>query len=913
MKQNNKIKVTAVTTALIFYSGLSVEAQTKKEGDTLRNKEISEVVLLGSRSTGRVKTDTPVPVDVFKMQNIVTESPQQSISQILNYLVPSFSSTSHTINDGTDHSDPAQLRGLGPDQVLVLLNGKRRHQSSLINTTLTPGRGSVGTDLNAIPAFALDRIEVLRDGASAQYGSDAIAGVINLQLKKSIGFSGQITTGGYLSSVANNHTGGVDGETLSVDLNYGVKIGNNGFINITGSGAFRDPYSRAEEQNGSIYNAYNAIAYRAMQNGVDIESLYRNINNTPNTNSIINTIKQYAGNVGYFDPNYLSQINSANSIADLQGILNRDVSDQELAYRGLKRKDFNMKVGQSKLASGQLYVNTEIPINEEWKFYSFGGFSYRNGQAGGFYRFPNQARTLTSLYPNGFLPEIETNISDYSLAAGVKGKIGDWNVDLSNTFGKNAFYYTINNTENATLGNTSPTEFDAGGMAFSQNTLNLDFSKKFDAFEGLNFAFGGEYRYENYIIQAGSPESYNTYDINGNVINGTTSSLLLNTDFFGNARPGGAQVFPGYRPENAISRKRNSYSAYADAEVDFTKWLLVDGAIRYENYSDFGSTFNYKLAANIKLDKNFKLRFAGSTGFRAPSLAQLYYSATSTLINGGNTTQVATFRNDEQITKSLGIPSLKQEKSKSLSAGFNFTIPQLRLNFSADAYFIRIDDRIVLTDLFYRPDTAGTVQTAFDQANAEAAQFFANAIDTETKGLDLVVTQKNKINAKISIDNSLSFNINKTKQVGSIKSSEQLQSQISSYFSEENRIYFEEAVPRVKANLSHSIRLYGIDVFIRNSYFGKVTDANLLDLNGDGVANEHFVLNDKVVTDLSVGHRFTKQIGLTVGANNIFNIMPTRNPNIETLTAGNQLVYSRQVSQYGIGGRYLFARLDFNF
>lgn len=882
----------------VFYFG---------QTDSAASKKIDDVVILGSRGSGRSLTDTPVPVDIINISKILRQSPVNNISQALNYVVPSFSSTSHTVNDGTDFVDPALLRGLGPDQVLVLLNGKRRYQSSLINVTLTPGRGSVGTDLNAIPAFALDKIEVLRDGASAQYGSDAIAGVVNLGLKRRLGLSGQVFLGGYASPVTNNFSGGIDGQTISADLNYGAKIGEKGFINVTGSVQYRDPYSRAGVRQGDIFNAYNAINYRALQDGVNIDGLYKNITNTANSQQIINTVKQYASQVDYFSPLLQSQISGAGSITELQGILGKDVTDQELKYRGLDRKDFSLRAGQSKLQSGQLFFNSEIPVSEDWKVYSFGGYSYRLGNAGGFYRLPNTERNINAVTPNGYLPQIEANVNDYSLAGGVKGKWNGWNVDFSNTFGKNAFNFGVVNTFNASLGDSSPRTFKAGGSEFLQNTVNLDFSKKYDVLHGLNLAFGGEYRHENYKVNAGNENSYVSYDIYGRVVTAATPDNELVTDFFGKNRPAGSQVFPGFSPDNAVSGSRNSIAAYADVEIEPTDWWLVEGAVRFENYSDFGSTFNYKLATNVKLAKNFNWRGAVSTGFRAPSLAQIYYSSTSTLIQQGQTTQVGTFRNNSEAAQALGIPKLKQETSQSYSTGITWKIPALSLVFTADAYLIKIKDRVVLTDLFFRPDKISSpddqvLQNAFDIARASAANFFANAVDSQTKGLDITVSQNTRISERISLENNFGLNLNQTKRVGDIHASPKLVSQINNYFSEPNRVYFEEAVPRIKATLANTVKFSALTVSLRNSYFGKVTDADVLDANFDGVtgSREHFVLNDRIITDLSVGYDFNKNISATIGSNNILNILPSKNPNISSLTADNQFVYSRQVSQYGI-------------
>ena len=244
-----------------------------------------------------------------------------------------------------------------------------------------------------------------------------------------------------------------------------------------------------------------------------------------------------------------------------------------------------MQVGQSKLNNHQFFANIEMPISDTWKVYTFGGFSLRNGTSGGFYRRPNQSRTFTGIYPNGYLPEIGTNILDLSLAAGIKGKWNGWNIDLSNTFGQNSFDYTIKNTGNTSLRFASPNEFDAGGLKFSQNTVNLDFSKNYDVLEGFNAAFGAEHRFENFLITAGEEASYTAYDIYGNPQTASTPNNIKPTDFFGNLLPGNSQVFGGFRPANAVDKNRQSVAGYLDFELNFTNWFLVNAAARYENYS----------------------------------------------------------------------------------------------------------------------------------------------------------------------------------------------------------------------------------------------------------------------------------------------------------------------------------------
>ncbi|MCL1636389.1 TonB-dependent receptor [Elizabethkingia sp. HX WHF] len=954
MNTNHK-KSMALGVVCFLAGNLCIYAQEK---DTLKSKTIEEVkITIGSRNKARVATDTPVPIDVINIGQQSVLSPQTDLTQILNYAAPSFTSNSSTVADGTDHIDPAQLRGLGPDQVLVLLNGKRRHTSSLVNINGTPGRGSVGTDLNAIPSFAIERVEVLRDGASAQYGSDAIAGVINVVMKKNTNqLTAAITAGAFNSKGSNDHQKGWDGDKYQLDLNYGTKIGSNGFINFTGSLMSRGDTRRANAATGTIFNAYNAIEQRALQNGVNINSLFSNISNTPNSQRIIDYIHQYAGNVGYFTSAQQSAIQSANTISALQSALNFDVTENELAYRGLTRNDFNMRIGQSKLKSGQLFVNSEFDITSGIRGYAFGGYSYRDGNAAGFFRRPNQSRTLTSVFPNGFLPEIASAVTDISFAAGFKGKIGKVNYDISNTFGQNTFDYTIKNTTNSTMSFSDKTEFKAGSLGFSQNTINADFDTKFNWLKGFNLAFGAEARFENFKITQGEESSWASYDINGNLVTPKTASSLKPTDFYGSSRPGGAQVFPGFRPENALNKRRQSVAAYVDSELDITdKWLL-SAALRFENYSDFGSTFNYKIATRYKITNNLNFRAAHSTGFRAPSLQQIYFNSTSTQFVGGVPYEVGTFSNDSEAAKILGIPPLKQEESKSFSVGFTAKIPQANLTFTVDGYYIRINDRVVLTDQFSKPSAPGApgsnqekLYNAFEQAGANAATFFANAINTQTKGIEAVISHKARFGAKTMLNSDFALMVAKTNRIGDIKGSDILVNagQINRYYSETSRVYLEEAIPRLKMSLNNTLDLGNLSFLMRNVYFGKVTDPNTVDVNGDGiiqaqaingqaVETEHPVWGGRVVTDLSVGYKFNKSIRLTVGANNIFDVYPDLNygpvnakrpsgvdangnityPATATtidLSNQNQFVYSRNVSQFGMNGRYLFARINLTF
>ncbi|OGS69011.1 MAG: TonB-dependent receptor [Flavobacteria bacterium RIFCSPLOWO2_12_FULL_35_11] len=854
--------------------------------------ELQEVVVVGSRNPNRTAVDTAVPVDIIDVAELLTAGPQVNLNQILNYVAPSFTSNTQTIADGTDHIDPASLRGLGPDQVLVLINGKRRHNSSLINVNGTFGRGSVGTDLNTIPAASIERIEVLRDGAAAQYGSDAIAGVINIVLKRSTNILNvNVTTGANFSENSNEQTGGVDGQTTNVSANYGLELGDKGgFINFTGDFDVREDYNRMKEWEGTIFNKYNTVERFANNAGYDLSKLL---------DDDVSDVIQYGNAAGL-------NLSPSATKAELRDILKVDNTAAELAARGLERSDFNMRVGQSALRGGRFFANFSLPLNDKGtELYSFAGMSSRTGNSAGFYRLPNQNRTYTPIYINGFLPEINSQINDKSFSVGIKGKISDWEVDFSNTWGKNAFMYTIGNTSNASMQNASPTLFDAGGFSFAQNTTNLDVSQFFeDTMAGLNIAFGAEYRLENYEIIAGELPSYAQYTADGQVI--TLPSQSSSVDFFGSGRPGGAQVFPGFSPSNELSRGRSSVAGYFDLEADVSENLLLSGAVRYEDYSDFGSTLNFKLATRIKAGENTNIRAALNTGFRAPSLHQLNFNSTSTIFGANGVPQeVGTFSNDSRAAKLLGIPQLKEETSQSVSVGFTSKLPEANLTFTVDGYFVAIDDRVIYTGQFKGPGTGTELDNLLSQANATAASFFANAIDTESKGLDIVITHDAMLGNNVKLKSDLSGTFSKTVKVGAIKASQVLEDAglVGTYFNEQSRIYLEEAVPRTKFNLSNSLTTDKFNIFLRNVWFGSVTEAT------SSIPDQQ-VFSAKLVTDLSFGYKASESLTLTVGANNLLDVYPDR-METENNRSGGRFDWSRSTQQFGVAGRFLFARVNF--
>ncbi|MDG1731134.1 MAG: TonB-dependent receptor [Algibacter sp.] len=906
------VKGTTVGTSTDFDGNYSINANTgdvlvfsyvgyeTQENEVLGNTmnvlmqsgvALEQIVLIGSRNPARTAIDTPVPVDVINVAELTAAGPQVNLNQILNFVAPSFTSNTQTISDGTDHIDPASLRGLGPDQVLVLINGKRRHNSSLVNVNGTFGRGSVGTDLNAIPSGAIKRLEVLRDGAAAQYGSDAIAGVINIVLNDNVNeLTLNMTTGAHFSENANNQTGGVDGETVNISANYGLALGDHGgYINFTGDFDFREHYSRMKEWEGDVFNLYNTVERFASNDGYNIADLIDDDN--------LDDVIQYGNAAGL-------GLSPTATKADLQTILGADNTTAELAARGLERSDFNMRVGQSEVRGGRFFANMSLPVDDKGtELYSFAGMSSRKGNSAGFYRLPNQSRTYTPAYINGFLPEINSTISDKSFAVGIKGVVNGWNVDLSNTWGKNGFLYTIGNTFNASRQNASPTTFDAGGFNFAQNTVNLDVNQFYnDIMSGLNIAFGAEYRLENYEIIAGEEASYGQYTQEGELITLPTQSPSV--DFFGRGRPGGSQVFPGFSPANELSRDRSSIAGYFDLEADFSETFLASFATRFENYSDFGSTINFKLATRLKATDNLNLRAALNTGFRAPSLHQLNFNSTSTIFEDGVPVEVGTFSNDSRAAKLLGIPQLKEETSKSISIGFTANMPDANVTVTIDGYWVGIDDRVVYTGQFAGPGTGTELDNLLSQANASAASFFANAIDTESRGIDAVVTWDLVVANKAKLKNTFSATFSKTKKVGDIKSSQVLKDAglEGTYFPETSRIYLEKAVPRSKINLTHNLASGNWNVFLRNVWFGEVSEAT------DNVANQQ-VFGSKLVTDLSFGYKATESLTFTVGANNLLDVFPDRA--IEANRSGGRFDWSRRSQQFGIGGRFLFARVSF--
>ncbi len=914
---NYSINVGDNATLVFSYVGYStteevVNGRSQINVSMSEGESLGEIVLVGSRNPSRTAIDTAVAIDVIDVTELAKKAPQTSINEILNYAAPSFTSQTQTVSDGTDHIDPASLRGLGPDQVLVLINGKRRHNTALINVNGTVGAGSVGTDMNAIPTASIKKIEVLRDGAAAQYGSDAIAGVINIVLKKDTGeLDLTVTTGANFSENSNQFEGGSDGEKFKLDANYGVPLGDKGgFINFTGTLSTREPALRNKDYAGDIFRGYHGVERVFAASGGNVSDM---------------TLVDYqtaSQSLTYLDPAVQAQIagldlNQQADVDTFRGLLDFDADEDELAARGLTRKDFRFKVGTSKLREGKFFFNSSIPVSENAELYSFGGLSYRSGLASGFYRRPAQGdgRANTPAFPNGFLPNIGSDIIDKSLSVGIKGKVNEnWDVDFSNTYGENDFRYTVGNSSNGTLGTGTQRSFDAGTIAFSQNTTNLDATRFYDdIFAGLNVAVGAEFKVENYLIEEGELNSYASYDINGDIVTAsTTDDLLVRNNFTGVPLGGGAQVFRGFDPNNATDKTRNSMAAYVDLEADFSEAFYVSLAGRYENFSDFGGTINGKLAARYKITDNINVRSAVNTGFRAPSLHQQFFSRTSTVFQNNVPLEQGTFTNDSRLANLLGINKLKEETSTSFSAGVTGKIPDLNLTFSVDGYLINIDDRIVYSGSF-GPGTNAEIQAIFDAAGATSARFFVNAIDTKTKGLDIVLSHKANLTDQLRLTSDLAANFTDTKVSNlNVPAAVAAAGQTGNFFDAQEEAFLTRAIPRTKASLSNNLSFKNWNFFLRNTFFGEVEDPD--DFAGSASVSEHTVSPDavyggKLVTDLTVSYELNEDINLSIGANNLFDVYPDENR--PGGTSGDQFVYSRRTSQFGYSGRYLFARMNF--
>jgi iron complex outermembrane receptor protein len=788
-------------------------------------------VTVGSRAAG-AEGEKAVPVDVITQDQIAATGFTET-AQVIEFLAPSFNFPRPTITDGTDTVRPATLRGLGPDQVLVLVNGKRRHQSALVHLNSSIGRGSTGVDLNAIPLSAIEHIEVLRDGAAAQYGSDAIAGVINLVLK---------------SGVARP----------SVTTNFGLSTGSFQGNRCNASGLACAPGDDIDFSDGGLADVGGSWGIAAGKGSVTVAAEYRHHNFT---------------NRASFDPR--------------DQIVAGDAGSNPVA-------EPNHRWGDPDTRDTMTFVNASVPLNAAGtrSIYAFGGYSRREASSAGFYRRALDARNWPQIYPLGFLPLIEPTVLDASGTAGVRGARGKWNYDFSGEYGRNSFAFSVGDSLNVSLGPTLPpndTNFDAGTLELNQFVGNADISRPVPIkgfSRPLNVALGAEYRRENYQIHAGEPDSYR----DGGMANR-----------FGAPAAIGAQVFPGFRPANEVNKSRDSVAAYVDVEGDVVKWLRVGAAGRAEHYSDFGGTIDGKLTARVQPDPRVAVRGSVSTGFRAPSLGQSFFSSTATnFLNLGQglvPVESLTLPVDSAPAQVLGAAPLKPESSRHVSAGVVVT-PLTDLEFSVDYYRIAIDDRIVLSGNFTAPPIAALLAPF----GANSARFFTNAIDTRTHGVDVSAAYHVNLDAGGDLRLRAGYNNTESRIVGTIATPPQLAGFSSVLFDriEQRRIECGQPQDNLRLGGGWRRKRYGVDLNVAR--FGEFCSFTLNEADDQEYGA-------KWLTDVEASYRVGGYL-LAIGAQNLFDVFPDRN---STVNSFNGIQTFPSQSPFGMNGRALYARLGLTF
>ena len=778
------------------------------------------VVVIGSRSAPKSALDTAVPV-AYIGQTDIQSTGTLELGKVLQELDPSVNFTTTFVSDGTDIIRPATLRGLGPDQLLVLINGKRRHQQALVNVQQSIGRGSAGTDINAIPLSAIDHIEVLRDGAAAQYGSDAIAGVINIVLKNAPGKT-------QLTGAAGTTSEG-DGDMVSGSASTGIALGSDGgFLQLSAEARRRNATNRA---------------------GVD-------------------TLR--------VSPPRVTQ-----------------------------------QLGDSLARDAYLWANAELPLSRDSELYAFGGVSRRTGSAYGFFRPREDSRNVPAVYPDGFLPNIVTVVKDGSLAVGYRRDLPrDWKFDVSVNHGQSELDFHERNSINVSYWydpvcacsnfNASPREADTGKLQFTQTTFNVDLKGPLTP---ATFLAGGfEWRRDAYRISAGEPVSY-YYGRNNN-------RAIRILDQNGGIAAAGIQGFPGYTPATEVNEGRHNIAFYVDAEHHLTSQLLLGAAVRHERYSDFGSTTTGKLTARYDPSKTFGVRASASTGFRAPSVQQKFYSSVSTNLNGdGVLTDTLTAREGSAVTQAFGIAPLKEETSKSGSIGLVLR-PATNLSLTADVYQTRIDDRIVFSSNI-APETgpcpsvaACPIRAILDPLRVGQVQFFTNAVGTRTRGLDIAVEHTTRrAGSTLVLSGQLGFNQTKVTERNS--SSGLLTG--AQLFDDAQVTLIERGQPRQHHVLAADYTIGAWGVNLRENYYGPV--------QGQGFTAPFVqTWEGKWLTDLGLRYKFNNAISVAAGIDNLFDTYPTDWDPVRAAPFPQMgFTHCWETCPFGINGRTMYARVDMRF
>ena len=839
---------------------------SKRERRASNVDDVPQVMVTGTRRSDRAIVDSPVPISGIRGESL-SQFGSTNTNAALAALVPSFSFPRPSLTDATDIIRPATLRGLGPDQMLVLVNGKRRHVSALLNINSSVGRGTAAVDLGRLPIAAIDRIEVLRDGAAAQYGSDAIAGVVNVLLKER-------REGAEVSVTYGQRDTRVDG----VQQAAGVVTQPNGQPVVLPDGVYdlRDGGDRKAHDGKSLTLAGNFGLALGPGGFLDIA---------------VQGVDQHSTNRAGYDPR-AQFLPSAPGMAD-----SRELSFDRLTHR----------FGEPKLRSADVTLNAGVPFaNGEAEWYTFGTFGAEEGHTQGFYRMASDRRTVTSLFPNGFLAQLDVDVEDNSLATGLRGVWQKWNYDASVHYGRNAIDFTTEHSNNASLGSASPTEFDSGGLRYRESLAHFGAQRDFDiaAFDApSSVAWGLEHRAERFAIRAGEPASYE-------------QGPVVLPD--GRPAAAGAQVFPGFRPDNATDHMRRSTSAYLDVEQDLSaRWTLALAG-RAEDYSDFGSTVNYKLASRFRLTESLAVRGAIATGFRAPSLHQQFFSATSTNDVGGRLADVGTFAVTNGVARALGARDLQPERSTNLGAGVTFSTAE-GFGFSADLYRIEIRDRIVLTENLGTSGTSeqnAAVQGVLAAAGYESlggARFFINGMDTRTQGLDLDARYRLSFAQVGSVQLSAGYNHTKTeitRLINDLHPLAQIPGLVLFGRLESERI--ERGQPRSKLYVSAEWQRSNLAATLRANRYGEVfaPAANWRD---------DYVIEPAWVADLELRYA-SSGIELALGSENLFDRYPTRAPTGArpaqlggNYNVNNYILPFSGFSAFGFAGRYVYGRVTRRF
>ncbi len=847
-------------------------AQTATE--TAEEPEASQqIIVTGTRRTDRTVADSSVPVDVISAESL-TQSGFTETNRLLAEQVPSFNFPQPSITDGTDVIRPATLRGLGPDQTLVLINGKRRHTSSLLNINGSVGRGTSAVDINLIPSIALKRVEVLRDGAAAQYGSDAIAGVINFQLRDA-------REGGRFTVTYGQYDTSIDG----APNNSGVALNPAGQPIVEADGTYRltSTGKNRKASDGETLTIAGVVGLPLGDDGhINISAEYQN--RRPTNRAGYDPRRQYALIGGLVDP-------------------------RELTFDRLSHV-----YGDAATKDMKLFMNSAVNLSDTIELYSFASYGFRDGKSAGFYRIASDARNVTAIYPNGFLPAINTDLNDFSGTVGLKGEVSGWNWDLSGGYGKNDFAFTITNSLNRSFGAASKTAFDSGALSYSQSLVNLDVNREISvgSFKSLTVAGGVEYRRETFDIRPGEVASY---------ANGTAGGAP------------GAQVFPGFRPSIGGQRvddekSRRNISAYAEIDADISDAFGIQLAGRFEDYSDFGSDWNGKISARFEPVEGIALRGAIATGFRAPSLQQQFYAAAATNNVNGVLLETVTLPVDNPVAIALGSKPLKAETSISYSAGLVLT-PLPRLNVTVDVYQVEIDDRIVVTEnLQATRDAAGlptgadpgrSIATILNNAgfnNVNAARYFINGVDTRTRGVDAIATYRIDIGSgKLNL--TTGFNYNKTK-VKNVLAAAGALAQVPgiTLFGRQETLRLAKGQPSTKVNVSADYDQGWFGLTARGNRYGKVL----------GAGSDVFLdvpLKAQWVADLELRATISDRFTIALGANNVLDSYPDAVPVGRGVDPANGAGRNYPATNYflpfsnfspaGFNGRFLYARGSIKF